>query len=50
MKYTNYKNLASHERMYDDPACCETHDGDVSASINLYFVGLERHEGAYSGG
>jgi len=41
-----YKNedLALHNRTRCCPACGETHDRDVNASINLYFVGLGRPE------
>jgi putative transposase len=41
-----YKNddLALHDRTWCCPACGETHDRDVNASINLYFVGLGRSE------
>ena len=41
-----YKNedLALHDRTWCCPACSETHDRDVNASINLYFVGLGRPE------
>jgi len=42
-----YKNedLALHDRTWCCSACGENHDRDVNASINLYFVGLGRHEG-----
>jgi putative transposase len=41
-----YKNedLALHDRTWCCPACGETHDRDVNASVNLYFVGLGRPE------
>jgi putative transposase len=41
-----YKNedLALHDRTWCCPACGETHDRDVNASINLYLVGLGRPE------
>ena len=41
-----YKNddLALHDRTWCCPKCGETHDRDVNASINLYFVGLGRPE------
>jgi putative transposase len=41
-----YKNedLVLHDRTWCCPACGETHDRDVNASINLYFVGLGRPE------
>jgi putative transposase len=41
-----YKNddLALHDRSWCCPACGETHDRDVNASKNLYFVGLGRPE------
>jgi len=41
-----YKNedLSLNERMWCCPACGETHDRDVNASKNLYFVGLGRPE------
>jgi len=41
-----YKNedLALHNRTWCCPACGETHDRDVNASKNLYFVGLGRPE------
>ena len=32
------------ERIWTCPVCGKTHDRDVNASINLYFVGLERPE------
>jgi len=38
------KDLALHERMWICPVCGETHDRDVNASINLYYVGLGRPE------
>ena len=38
------EDLALHERIWTCPACCETHDRDVNASINLYLVGLGRPE------
>jgi putative transposase len=38
------KDLAPHDRMWCCPACGETHDRDVNASKNLYFVGLGRPE------
>jgi len=37
-------DLALHVRTWCCPACGETHDRDVNASINLYFVGLGRPE------
>ena len=37
-------DLALHDRTWCCPACGETHDRDVNASINLYFVGLGRPE------
>jgi len=45
--HCGYKNddLALHDRMWCCPACGETYDRDVNASINLYFVGIGRHEG-----
>jgi putative transposase len=41
-----YKNedLALHDRTWCCPACGTTHDRDVNASKNLYFVGLGRPE------
>ena len=44
--HCGYKNedLALHDRTWCCPACGETHDRDVNASINLYFVGLGRPE------
>jgi len=41
-----YKNedLALHDRTWCCLSCGETHDRDVNASINLYFVGLGRPE------
>jgi len=41
-----YKNedLALNDRMWCCPACGETHNRDVNASKNLYFVGLGRPE------
>jgi len=38
------EDLALHNRMWCCPACGETHDRDVNASINLYLVGLGRPE------
>jgi putative transposase len=38
------EDLALHERVWTFPVCGTTHDRDVNASINLYFVGLERPE------
>jgi putative transposase len=38
------KDLALHKRTWVCSACGEIHDRDVNASINLYFVGLERPE------
>ena len=38
------EDLALHYRTWCCPACSETHDRDVNASINLYFVGLGRPE------
>ncbi len=38
------EDLALHDRTWCCPACGETHDRDVNASINLYFVGLGRPE------
>ena len=37
-------DLALHDRTWCCPACGETHDRDVNASKNLYFVGLGRPE------
>jgi len=37
-------DLALHDRTWCCPACGVTHDRDINASINLYFVGLERPE------
>ncbi len=34
------EDLALHNRTWCCPACGETHDRDVNASINLYYVGL----------
>jgi putative transposase len=44
-----YKNedLALHDRTWYCSACGETHDRDVNASINLYFVGLGQSEVTY---
>jgi len=39
------EDLALHDRTWCCPRCGETHDRDVNTSINLYFVGLGRHEG-----
>jgi len=41
-----YKNddLTLHDRTWCCPTCGETHDRDVNASINLYYVGLGRPE------
>jgi putative transposase len=41
-----YKNedLALNDRMWCCSGCGETHDRDVNASINLYFVGLGQPE------
>jgi putative transposase len=38
------ENLTLYERTWVCPACGTVHDRDVNASINLYFVGLERPE------
>ncbi len=38
------EDLALHDRTWCCPACGETHDRDVNASKNLYFVGLGRPE------
>ncbi len=38
------EDLALHDRTWCCPACGETHDRDVNASINLYYVGLGRPE------
>jgi len=38
------EDLALHDRTWCCPSCGETHDRDVNASINLYFVGLGRPE------
>jgi putative transposase len=38
------EDLALHERTWVCSVCGETHDRDVNASRNLYFVGLERPE------
>ncbi len=38
------EDLALHDRTWCCPACGETHDRDVNASKNLYFVGLGRSE------
>ena len=38
------EDLALHDITRCCPACGETHDRDVNASINLYFVGLGRPE------
>jgi len=42
-----YKNedLPLDDRTWCCPACGETRDRDVNASINLHFVGLGRHAG-----
>jgi putative transposase len=37
-------DLALHDRTWCCPACGETHDRDINASINLYYVGLGRPE------
>ena len=37
-------DLALHDRTWCCPACGKTHDRDVNASINLYYVGLGRPE------
>jgi putative transposase len=41
-----YKNedLVLHDRIWCCPACGKTHDRDINASKNLYFVGLGRPE------
>ena len=41
-----YKNedLALHDRTWCCPNCGETHDRDINASTNLYFVGLGQPE------
>jgi len=36
--------LTLNERKWCCPRCGETHDTDINASINLYFVGLRRPE------
>ncbi len=38
------EDLALHDKTWCCPKCGETHDRDVNASINLYFVGLGRPE------
>ena len=38
------EDLALYERIWTCPVCGKAHDKDVNASINLYFVGLERPE------
>ncbi len=38
------EDLALHDRTWCCPACGETHDRDVNASVNFYFVGLGRPE------
>ena len=38
------EDLALYDRTWCCPACGETHDRDVNASINLYYVGLGRPE------
>ena len=38
------EDLALHDRTWCCPSCGETHDRDVNASKNLYFVGLGRPE------
>ncbi len=38
------EDLALHDRTWCCPACGETHDRDVNASITLYYVGLGRPE------
>ena len=38
------EDLALHDRTWCCPRCGETHDRDVNASINLYYVGLGRPE------
>jgi len=38
------EDLALHDRTWCCPSCGETHDRDVNASINLYYVGLGRPE------
>jgi putative transposase len=38
------EDLALNDRTWCCPKCGETHDRDVNASINLYFVGLGRPE------
>jgi len=38
------EDLVLHDRAWCCPACGEIHDRDVNASINLYFVGIERPE------
>jgi len=37
-------DLALHDRTWCCPTCGETHDRDINASINLYYVGLGRPE------
>jgi len=41
------EDLALHDRRWCCPECGETHDRDINASINLYFVGLGRPEVTY---
>jgi len=36
------ENLVLSERVWECPICKVTHDRDVNASMNLYYVGLER--------
>jgi len=41
------EDLALHDRTRCCPTCGETHDRDINASINLYFVELGRPEVTY---
>jgi len=39
-----YITITEHDRTWCCPACGETHNRDVNASIDLYLVGLGRFE------
>jgi len=42
--FVENEDLALHDRTWCCPACGETHDRDINASINLYYLGLGRPE------
>ena len=43
-QYIPKEDLAPHDRTWYCPECGKTHDRDVNASINLYYVGLGQFE------